>query len=236
MMVRCRAVVYSVLATTFIVTLILSFSPMGFPYSDSKLAPRPQRFSVFHIRRSFYDHNSAHKFSEVGYLISTYDRNSLRTLEGAFGSRELHKWEDDVMCRTEAYCGFPIFSFDRDKYMRHFYQAPSFIPTRFTLLEAARNPNNSSQLFVDFSLDVTCLTLLYITAGDGWKYVGGSLPSTERSWQGKPFRYSKITIGKKDDIVMREFIALEVNRKRYLLPKWQTLSLSCSRTLLKLIV
>jgi hypothetical protein len=196
--------------TIFVISIILSFTSIGFPYSDNKSDPRLQRFRVIYTKRTFYDELGTSKSSKTGFLISAYDRNAVRTLEASFEPKELTEWSSDEMCKTEIYCGFPMYRFERGRYIKGVYGAPSVKPSRFSLLQATRNPNNSSQVIVDYSLDLTTLTMVYIAPGKGWKYSGGSLQSSERFWEGHSFQFSKITYGKKSEDILREYITLEV--------------------------
>lgn len=209
-LVKYRAFLYSTLLTVFLISIIISFTSIGFPYSANKSDPRVQRFRVIHTKRTFYDVDGREKYQSNGYLISAVDRNAVRTLESSFDSKELQEWQQDEMCKTEIYCGFPLYRFDRGRYLKDFYRQPSVKPSKFSVLQVARNPNNSSQLIIDYSLDLTALTMVYIAPGNGWNYVKGSLQSSERLWNDKKFQYSKITFGKKTDDVLRESITLEV--------------------------
>lgn len=204
-----RAILYCTLTTVFVISMILSFTSVGFPYSDNKFDPRLQRFRVVHTKRTFYDESGLEKSSSNGYLITAFDRNSVRTLESSFDPKTLIEWEKDEMCKTEVFCGFPSYLY-RSRYLKDFNIAPSVKPTKFSLLQASRDPNNSSQIIVDFTLELTTLTMIYISPGEGWKFVSSSLPSSERSWEDKKFQFSKITYGKKTDDILREFITLEV--------------------------
>jgi hypothetical protein len=168
---------------------------------------------MIHTKRTFYDADGVMKSSHNGYLMSAYDRNAVRTLELSYDARDLLDWRDDEMCKTEAYCGFPYYRFDRGRYMKDSSSGPSVKVSKFTLLNVARNPENPSQIIVDFSLDYTTLTMVYITPGQGWSYVDGSLDTASRMWNNISFESSKITFGKRDGEVSKEFVALEVRNR-----------------------
>jgi hypothetical protein len=207
-LIRHRAVLYSMLSAVFIVSLILSFTPVGFPYSDNKVTPRLQRFRVINTRRVFYDSNGAEEFKDIGFLLSAIDRNSVRTLESCFGPENINEWRDDSMCNTNTYCGFPMYRFNRGRYLKGLVD-PSVRPTKFIKHTASRNPNDPSQILVEFSLDLKMLTMIYVTPGDGWKYVNGTLPVMEAIWNDKPFYIAKITYGVKTNDISRYQINLE---------------------------
>jgi hypothetical protein len=211
-LVKFRAVLYSTLLAIFITSLILSFTSIGFPYSDDKTDPRLQRFKVIHTKRTFYDDFGSETFSDVGFLISTIDRNSVRTLETSFGTENLIDWENDSQCTSTSQCGFTLYRFDTGKYLKGNDEMPTVKPVKFTLKQAKRNPNNSSQLLVNFSLKLSTMTLIYVTPGTGWKYIDGSLPSEKQNWRGTSFEYVKITYGKNLNDEMDEFVVLEVKQ------------------------
>lgn len=211
-LVKLRAILYSTLLTVFVVCIILSFTSVGFPYSDNKSDPRLQRFRVIHTKRTFYDHEGAMKSSSNDYLFSPIDRNSFRTIESSFNPENLHAIDDDEMCSTEIYCGFPRY-FPRGRYLKDFKIEPSVKPTEFSVLQVTRNPSN--QLVIDYSLKLSTLTSIHIAPGNGWKFINGTLQSSERLWNGKKFQTLKITYGKNTDEVYRESITLEVSLSLY---------------------
>lgn len=192
--------------------MILAFTSVGFPYSDSKQDPRLQRFRFIHTRRTFYDQEGNKTFSENGFLLSAIDRNAVRTLESSFDPRDMINWRYDLKCREATYCGFPLYRFDRGNYLKGDFDKPTVKATKFTVIQAVRDPNNSTNLVVEFKIKLKTLTMIYITPGDGWTFVQGSLPTSQRTWNGKTFRYSKITYGKSTKECMRETITLKVCR------------------------
>lgn len=215
-LVRRRAVLYSILVAVFVVSLILSFTSVGFPYSDNKSDPRLQRFRVIQTKRTFYDHSGGESFTEVGFMLSVFDRNSARTLESSFDVNELSDWNDDAKCATETYCGFPMYRFDKGRYLKDFLEVPTITPTRFNVIQSVRNPNDPSQIIVDLTLQLTTLTMIYITPGEGWKFINSSINTSEKSWRGKSFQLSKITYGKWSNDLLKEFITLEVRKFMFL--------------------
>lgn len=109
------------------------------------------------------------------------------------------------------YCGFGLYRFDDGKYVRSFYDPLTVRPTTFTLIQTTRDPNNLLRLKVEFTLDVKMMTIVYIAPGNGWNFVEGSLPSSQRMWNGKPFQLTLIAYGKRTEDVMEEFVVLEVS-------------------------
>ena len=210
--VRFRAILYSMLLLTFVVSLIFSFTSVGFPYSDNKSDPRLQRFRVFHTKRSFYDHDGTKTFSESGFMLSTFDRNSIRTLESSFNPENLIDFSDDDQCGKNVYCGFPLYRFPSGKYLKGLNQnEPIVEPTSFKVLHATRNPNNVSQVMIEFTLQLRTLTIIFITGNDGWNIRNTTHDATPRYWRGSEHFYSKITYGKSTSELMRETVTLDVS-------------------------
>lgn len=190
--------------------MILSFTSVGSPYSDDKSDPRLQRFRVIHTKRTFYNHLKEETFTDVGFLISAIDRNAVRTLESSFSPENLTEWRDDEKCATNIYCGFPMYRFDRGRYLKGSNEDPPTVtPTKFEVISTTRNSSNPTQLKIDFSLDMSTLTMLYMTPGDGWEIVDSSIQSSLRIWENNDFTFTKITYGKKTDELLNAYVTLE---------------------------
>ncbi|CRL03599.1 CLUMA_CG016460, isoform A [Clunio marinus] len=193
-LVQYRGILYSMIITTFLVSLIISLTSIGFPYSDNRSDPKLQRFRVIHSKRTVIDYNSGEEtYSDIGYLLSTIDRNSLRTLEMSFDPNDLSDYEDAELCGDLSYCGFPLYRFGDGKYLKG-KEPPKLQPTKFELLKFSRN---SSHLDVEFSLQLTTLTMIYVTPGNGWSFVSGNIPTAERTWNDKSFQYTTLLYGKR---------------------------------------
>lgn len=205
-----RAILYSTLIALFLVSVILSFTSIGFPYTDAQSSPKLQKFRVIQTHRKFFDAEGGKTFDEIGFLLSTVDRNAVRTLETTFGSENLQDWRDDENCSIMTYCGFGLYRFDSGKYLKSFYDPLNVRPTNFSLQQTVRDPNNLARLKIEFTLDVKTVTIVYVTPGDGWTFVEGSLPSSPRTWRGRPFQLTLIAYGKRTEDVMEEFVVLEV--------------------------
>ena len=212
MFVKHRGVLYSILLTVFTISLIISFTSVGFPYSDNKTNPRLQRFRIIHTKRTFYDGTGVMTANYNGFLLSAVDRNAVRTLESSFDPKDLDDWRKDEMCKTEIFCGFPLYRFDRGRYLKDESSGPSVKTSKFTLVKVERNPSNDLQLLIVFSVDFTTLTMIYIAPGEGWSYSKGSLQTGERNWYERSFQFSKITYGKRIMEDEKHFMVLEVNK------------------------
>lgn len=199
------------LIALFITSMILAFTSIGFPYSDAAPNPRLQRFRFMHTKRTFYDHNGDESSSENGFMLSATDRNAVRTLESCFDPNMLIDWEDDPKCQEVAYCAFPINRFNKGRYLKGSFDAPTMNQTEFTVHKVVRDVNDPANVLIEFELKLTILTFVYITPGEGWSFVTGSLPTSERTWRGKNIQYTRITYGKATDEVMTETITMKVN-------------------------
>ncbi|CRL03600.1 CLUMA_CG016511, isoform A, partial [Clunio marinus] len=195
-LVQYRGILYSMIITTFLVSLIISLTSIGFPYSDNRSDPKLQRFRVIHSKRTVIDYNSGEEtYTDIGYLLSTIDRNALRTLEMSFDPNDLSDYKEDAKCKELSYCGFPLYRFIDGRYLKG-NEPPTLQPTTIELLKFSRN---SSHIDVEFSLQLTTLTMIYVTPGKGWTYSVGNVPTSNLIWNAKPFVYSKITYGKRID-------------------------------------
>lgn len=84
---------------------ILILSPIGFPYSDSKIFPKNERFDLIHTQRTFYDFDQNIRFNDSGYLIVNWDRHSPHTI-----SKYIPKMKEAINtdCSKELLCGLPL--------------------------------------------------------------------------------------------------------------------------------
>lgn len=88
-------------------------------------------------------------------------------------------------------------------------QDPTVQPAPFTKISAARDPAKPAQVKVEFSVELSSLTMIYMTPGNGWKFVNSSLASSEFRWNDLSVEVSKITYGKKTDEIMTKYVELE---------------------------
>lgn len=207
--VKFRAFLYTFLLLTFLVSLILSFTSVGFPYSDDQTDPRLQRFRVLHTRRTFYDNERNPTFNETGFLISTIDRNAERTVKSIMNPDNLINWMDDPKCGEVVQCGFPIYRFSRGKYLKALTQDLVVEPTAFEVIRASRDATDRDIVTIEFTLRLRTLTLLHITPGLGWTFVNSSFPTSPRQWY-DTHQFAKITYGKYTDELMHETVTFEV--------------------------
>lgn len=192
-LVRSRAVLYSTLIAIFVVSLILSFTPAGFPYSGSIKEPRVQRHYLTHTRRTFYDADGAIKFRDIGIFIKENERNSKRTLHSILDPEKLLAKDDDRMCATEAFCGFPSYNTSNAFWVAA-NDPPAVAESTLTLISKLQNLNS-----VELSFDVigTFLTLLFVAPEPGVVITESSVSFSQHEWtEGKTAQYLRIIIGK----------------------------------------
>lgn len=171
----------------------MSFTSAGFPYSGSIDEPRVQRHYLTHTKRTFYDADGAIRFTDIGVFIKENERNTKRTLDTVIDSRKLVAKNDDIMCRTEAFCGFPHYNKTNGFWLAA-VDPPRVIKSDLTL--TSRSKNGSS---VQMSFDVVgpLLTVLYIVPLRGVKIKQTSVRFSKQEWtKGETAFYLKIVNGK----------------------------------------
>lgn len=88
------------------------FTPIGFPYGNDPLAPTPQRFSVIHTDRVFYELNSLNESQrgDSGFWIVNFDHNRVWTLEDHV--LEVRNGSMKRVCGGDAefLCGLPFLT------------------------------------------------------------------------------------------------------------------------------
>lgn len=192
-LVKTRAILYSTLCATFIISLILSFTNAGFPYSGSIVEPRVQRHYITHTQRTFYDADGDVRFTDIGFFIKENERNTKRTLDLILDPETLQMKNDDVMCKTEAFCGFPNYNATNAFWLKA-VKPPSLSLSTLTLTSKTVNGNS-----VEMNFDVvgTYLTMLFVTTEDGVKLTDTSVGFGQYEWiEGKVANYLRIVNGK----------------------------------------
>lgn len=167
--------------------------PTGFPYSGSLAEPRVQRHYVTHTQRTFFDVDGDVRFSDVGFYIKENERNSKRTLDKFLNSESLLPKDNDEMCATEAFCGFPSYNATNAFWMKS-NEAPIIAKST---LELKSNIENGNSVELSFDLVGTFLTILFIAPETGVEIVSTSVGFSEYEWfEGKTAHYLKITNGR----------------------------------------
>lgn len=173
--------------------MILSFTSHGFPYSGSLTEPRPQRHYITHTKRTFYNDDGVVTFSDVGFFIRENEKNSKRTLDSILEPEKLLAKDDDVLCETEAFCGFPSYNTSNAFWMVA-NDAPSL--TKSTLKMTTRLENGNS-LLMSFDVVSTLVTLLFVAPEAGVTIKQTSVGFSKHEWiKGRQAHYLKITNGK----------------------------------------
>jgi hypothetical protein len=185
--------IYSALLGAFLISIILAFTSAGFPYSGSIDEPRVQRHYLIHTQRTFYNSDNTVRLTDQGFHIKENERNSKRTLDEILKAETLMTREEQVLCETEAFCGYPSYNASNAFWMPA-TEAP--VVKRTSLTRTFSNENGGN---VEMSFDVegSLLTLLFLAASDGVKFTETSKGFSEREWiEGRIAKYLKITYGK----------------------------------------
>jgi hypothetical protein len=197
-LVKLRGSLYSILGTVFIISFIVSFTSIGFPYSDNQISPRLQRFRVIHTKRSFFNSDGNETFSDINYLISKVDRNSERTLQSIFNSSySIKDWTSDEKCSIEVFCGFPRFLVFRPeasngKILKSF-EAPIIERTKFSI---TNKTSDSQKISIFFNTNFKSLTQIRLQTESEWELVESSLRFEDNILDGKKFKATTIHVGK----------------------------------------
>jgi len=103
-------IVPSVLNIVTVVSVILvTATPLGFPYSANPNSLAPHRSLVLHTAREMYD-KSGNKFKDdSGYFVVNLDRNSPNVLYGHVGEFNTMSDITDRQCKKYLYCGVPVY-------------------------------------------------------------------------------------------------------------------------------
>lgn len=204
---RNKAVLYSALIAAFVISVILSLTSPGFPYNGSIISPRVQRHYVTHTKRTFYDTNGNVEFTDIGFYILENERNSKRTLYRIFDPAELMQKDDDIMCITEAFCGFPSYNLTK-AFWKKATDKPLILPSK---LKMTSSNQSESIVEMNFSLALQYLTLLYVTLSNDAELVSSSKPLRITRWMDFETRYAKLVVGKAFDEPF--LLSLKLNRK-----------------------
>ena len=194
-LVKHRAVLYSALIGTFFVSLILAFSPAGFPYSGAIEDPRVQRHYLTHTHRTFYNSDNTVRYTDNGFYIKENERNSKRTLDSILEveMKEATTKKDHVWCETEAFCGFPSYNSSNAFWL---LATESPIVKKSSLKLTSRIVRGSV-VEMSFDIEGSLLTILFVSQENGVEITETSKGFNKREWkEGKVAKYLKITYGK----------------------------------------
>lgn len=205
-LVKSRAILYTSLTAIFIVSLIIAFTPAGFPYSGSLAEPRVQRHYVTHTQRTFYDEDGDVRFSDKGFFIKENERNTKRTLESFIDARKLLPKDDDVLCKSEAFCGVPSYNMSNGFWL-YSETRPVVEPTQLKLTSRLEDENS-----VEMSFDIVgeLLTLIFIAPEPGVVLTESSIGFSSREWiEGRTAHFLRITYGKPSKDPLKFTLKLE---------------------------
>ncbi|XP_015914135.1 endoplasmic reticulum metallopeptidase 1 isoform X2 [Parasteatoda tepidariorum] len=99
--------VITVLLFIFAITfLLVSFTPLGFPYSGDNEGPAPMRLYVLHTERTFYNRSGSVTSTDSGYWVVPLDYNGPKMLKSFI---EETKDLEPIDCDKELACGMPFY-------------------------------------------------------------------------------------------------------------------------------
>lgn len=190
------------------VSLILAFTPAGFPYSSSKHAPRLQRFRILHARRTLFDPSNSIVYSNGSAIIYAWERNAFKTIDSTFGETGTRDLSNDPLCEQLTHCGYPHYPLDRVAVMAHFYAMPNIQPTVFNLVRAQRS---GTRVEVEFTLLLVTLTDFSISPEAGMELVEEeSIKANKVTEKGKVHYFGSIVNGLQTGVPFRVNFVLEV--------------------------
>ncbi|GJQ79156.1 hypothetical protein Trydic_g5407 [Trypoxylus dichotomus] len=92
----------------FLIHFLIIVTPLGFPYSGNPTSPAPQRFMIYHTKRTFNNQNGLVK-QDAGYFLVNLDRHSPESVIPYVKQFEKRiSIKDD--CENFLVCGLPLFS------------------------------------------------------------------------------------------------------------------------------
>lgn len=203
---------YAFLFATFIVSLIVSFTSVGFPYSNDVVAPRLQRFRAIHHSRTLFSPDGNAIYSDGKFIVQTTDRNAYRTLETTFGKENLEHWNNGGPTCHLINCGFTHYNLERALVYSNISTRNSIQPTNFTLVRAQRQKENLKRIEIEFTLKLRSLTHLSITPAQGITFNSNdtTIYTRESTQNGRLHYISRIAFGKQFDETQNALVILEV--------------------------
>jgi hypothetical protein len=218
-LVPTRGVFYSVLSTFFIVSIILAFTSIGFPYSDDQVAPRLQRFRAIHAKRTLHDPNGNVLFTDGNVIFHAWDRNAIRTLQNIYGHERIVNWNNLAPTCDQFNCGFTHYNLNRGFLLSNFNEPHLMTPTEFNLIRVERPSANPSRVEIEFTLALRTLTHFSVTPTDGMRFIAGeSTVKTNHVVQnGRSHHIARIAFGRQLNERIPLKIVLEVKKIIYFL-------------------
>ncbi|KAF5280389.1 hypothetical protein FQR65_LT03198 [Abscondita terminalis] len=192
----------------FLITILLiTVTPLGFPYSGDPQAPTPQRFWIYvsittlyyitikylkHTSRTFHNDSNHVAKTNSGFFILNWDRNSPYSVKNHVKSlSRIKPIEDD--CNEALFCGLPLISSRVVGIMRESAWIPAgqpiiHEPTNLKLISKIQ----ISKTIVRFNFSATGPSHINIvvSARQNAKFIATSLvdklPSNVIMWNDKP--------------------------------------------------
>ncbi|XP_066259368.1 endoplasmic reticulum metallopeptidase 1-like [Euwallacea similis] len=186
----------------FVISIILLFTPLGFPYSAKESNPTPQRQWILHTSRKFFNESGDLSKSDAGFFLLNLDRNSPNILKGYV--KDLARavpLSDD--CERYAGCGMPLSHHRMIKIVPYSTWIPAEEPVLPEPLNMTYVTENVSSTEVKYNIKITGtdrLTIYIIPKEDvsmqNISFVA-ELNSSHITFQGRPmyFIYRQLGTG-----------------------------------------
>lgn len=113
-------------------------------------------------------------------------------MEKFLAPNSFHPKDDDVMCQTEAFCGFLNYNTTNGFWMKA-SEPPTVQPATFQLNSRVEIGNS---IEMNFDLVGTFLNILFIAPANGVRLTNHSVGLTETKWKEMKVYYMKLTHGK----------------------------------------
>ncbi|XP_058835807.1 endoplasmic reticulum metallopeptidase 1-like [Topomyia yanbarensis] len=185
---------YTLLGLSFVVTVIVMATPIGFPFRDGT---SPQRYYIFHQQSNFYHQNGTLRRTQQNFFLYPQDRHTPDYLfdEVALWREQAQPVEPE--CSKELYCGFPLYINRYHRHREYSYwmpanSAPNFPePVNFRLLER-QDISPTSRIF-RFSIEGPTLMGFYFSPLPGnslvdWTF-SEKIPPSGTPWNGQSVYY-----------------------------------------------
>lgn len=197
-----------ILVVAFITFTIISFTSLGFPYTDDKSSPKLQKFRTAHIRRTIFDSTGSATYSSNNVLIYGFDRNSKRTIENSFGGYEIATTKDEEICKEIFNCGSLRYPLDEHVVtLKDIRTEPNIRPTVFNLLKSIKTANS---IDIEFTLELRTTVHFSMTIEEGLTVAASNIVYQERVQSNKTFMMGTITLGLNNDQPFLVQISLKV--------------------------
>ncbi|XP_058462014.1 endoplasmic reticulum metallopeptidase 1-like [Malaya genurostris] len=185
---------YTLLGLSFVVTLIVMATPVGFPFRENT---SPQRYYIFHQQSNFHHQNGTIRRTRNNFFLYPQDRHTPDYLFDAVSLWREQAQPVEPECSQELYCGFPLYINRYNRQREYSYWMPANSspifpePVQFELLER-QDISSRNRTFL-FSIEGPTLMGLYFSPLPGntlraWSF-SKKIPPSGIDWNDQPVYY-----------------------------------------------